>query len=129
MPHGEAAAELSAICRATNEPRATNERASRDERRLRVDLITTFPAALIIAGDDIGAPTLLRMLERWSTARNLAEASRDEFVAFARAGRHGWPDRFGDRIRAALAADNFVARDWLVRANVLGRQRPATDSR
>ena len=51
------AAELRAIAR-------DDERAARDERRLlnrlRADLIATFPAALIIAGDDLGsAPFLL----------------------------------------------------------------------
>jgi len=138
VPHGEAAAELRAIGR-------DDERASRDERRLlnrlRADLIATFPAALIIAGDDIGAPTFLRMLERWPTANALAEASPGELIAFARAGRHGWPDRFADRIHAALAADNFVARDWLVRAKTdtirllasqllaLGTQRRAWERR
>ncbi|MGH9112354.1 MAG: IS110 family transposase, partial [Acidimicrobiales bacterium] len=91
-----------------------------DERRLlnrlRADLIATFPAALTIAGDDMGAPTFLRMLERWPTANTLAAASRDDLIAFARAGRHGWPDRFADQAQAALETDNFVARDWLVRA-------------
>lgn len=113
VPHGEEAAELRAITR-------DDERASRDERRLlnrlRADLIATFPAALAIAGDDMGSPTFLRLLERWPTANALAAASRDELVAFARAGRHGWPDRFADGVQVALAADNFVARDWLVRA-------------
>ena len=39
-----------------------------------------------------------------------------ELVAFARAGRHGWPDRCADRIAQALAADHFTPRDDLVRA-------------
>ena len=113
IPHGEIAGELRAIAR-------DDERAARDERRLlnrlRADLIATFPAALTIAGPDMGAPTFLRLLERWPTANALAEASRDDIVAFARAGRHGWPDRFADRVEAALAAQSFVARDYLVRA-------------
>jgi len=113
VPHGEEAAELRAITR-------DDERAARDERRLlnrlRADLIATFPAALAIAGDDMGAPTFLRLLERWPTANTLAAAPRDDLVAFARSGRHGWPDRLADKVQAALAADNFVARDWLVRA-------------
>ena len=113
VPHGDQAAELRAITR-------DDERASRDERRLlnrlRADLIATFPAAVSIAGDDMGAPTFLRLLERWPTANALAQASRDELVAFARAGRHGWPDTFAERVADSLAADNFVARDWLVRA-------------
>lgn len=113
VPHGEEAAELRAITR-------DDERASRDElrllNRLRADLIATFPAALAIAGDDLGAPTFLRLLERWPTANALAAASRDEIVAFAREGHHGWPERFADRVQTALAAEHFVARDWLVRA-------------
>ena len=32
------------------------------------------------------------------------------------AGRHGWPERFADRVQQALARDEFVARDYLVRA-------------
>lgn len=113
VPHGEEAAELRAITR-------DDERAARDERRLlnrlRADLIATFPAALAVAGDDMGAPTFLRLLERWPTANALTAASRAEIVAFARAGRHGWPERFADRVATALAENHFVARDWLVRA-------------
>jgi transposase len=113
VPHGEEAAELRAITR-------DDERAARDERRLlnrlRADLIATFPAAIAIAGDDLGAPTFLRMLERWSTPERLATASRDELVAFARAGRHGWPERFAARVETALAAETFTAPDWRVRA-------------
>ncbi|MGH9059528.1 MAG: transposase, partial [Acidimicrobiales bacterium] len=29
---------------------------------------------------------------------------------------HGWPDRFADQVASALAADSFVAKDYLVRA-------------
>ncbi|MGH2451381.1 MAG: IS110 family transposase [Candidatus Limnocylindria bacterium] len=113
IPHGEIAGELRSIAR-------DDERATRDERRLlnrlRQDLITTFPAALGIAGDDLGAPVFLRMLERWPTANALAEAPRDELTGFARSCRHGWPERFADKVAAALAADHFAARDYLVRA-------------
>jgi len=113
VPHGDEAAELRAVTR-------DDERASRDERRLlnrlRADLIATFPAALAIAGDDMGSPTFLRLLERWPTANALAAASRGDLVSFARAGKHGWPDRFADKVQAALAEDRFVARGWLVRA-------------
>jgi transposase len=113
IPHGELAAELRAIAR-------DDERAARDQRRLlnrlRQDLISTFPAALAIAGDDLGAPTVLRLLERWPTRDLLAAASRQELVAFARAGRHGWPDRFADKVIAALTGDQFTPRDYLVRA-------------
>src|SRR6266511_307243 len=66
LPHGQLAGELRAIAR-------DDERAARDQRRLanrlRQDLIATFPAALAIAGDDLGAPTILKLLERWPTAQ------------------------------------------------------------
>lgn len=62
------AGELRAIAR-------DDERVARDERRLlnrlRADLIATFPAALAIAGEDLGAPTFLRLLEAWPTAEAL----------------------------------------------------------
>lgn len=113
VPHGEQAAELRAITR-------DDERASRDERRLlnrlRADLIATFPAALLIPKDDLGAPTFLRLLERWPTANDLASASRDEIIACAKRGRHGWAEQFADRVLAAQADEHFVAREWLVRA-------------
>jgi len=113
IPHGELAAELRAIAH-------DDERAARDQRRLlnrlRHDLISTDPAALAIAGDDLGAPTMLRLLERWPTRDQLASASHQELVAFARAGRHGWPDRLADKVAAALATDHFTPRDYLVRA-------------
>ena len=57
IPHGELAGELRSIAR-------DDERACRDERRLlnrlRADLLVTFPAALAIAGDDLGAARILR---------------------------------------------------------------------
>lgn len=113
VPHGPAAAELRAIAR-------DDVRAGRDARRLlnrlRVDLTATFPAALVIAGDDMAAPTFLRLLERWPTHDALAAATRDDLDAFARSCRHGWPDRFTDRVTAALAGDRFVATPHLVRA-------------
>jgi hypothetical protein len=113
IPHGELAAELRAIAR-------DDERAARDQRRLlnrlRQDLISTYPAGLAIAGDDLGAPTILKLLERWPTRDLLATASRQELVAFARANRHGWPDRLADKITVALTGDQFTPRDYLVRA-------------
>lgn len=113
IPHGELAGELRAIAR-------DDERATRDERRLlnrlRQDLIATFPAALEIARDDLGAPTFLRLLERWPTAEALTAVTRDELVAFARESRHGWPDRFANTVAEALAADHFQPRSYLVRA-------------
>lgn len=113
VPHGELAGELRAIAR-------DDVRAQRDERRLlnrlRADLLATFPAAMIIAGDDMSAPTFLKLLERWPTANALASATRDEIEAFARSCQHGWPDRFADRVAQALASDQFTAKDYLVRA-------------
>src|SRR5579859_6592527 len=62
IPHGELGGELRSIAR-------DDERACRDERRLlnrlRADLLATFPAALTIAGEDLGAPRMLRLLEHW----------------------------------------------------------------
>ena len=113
VPHGEIGGEMRALAR-------DDERAARDQRRLlnrlRADLQITFPAALTLAGDDLGAPTVLRMLERWPTQAELTAATREELVAFARAGRHGWPDRFADDVAAALAAPRLPGRDHLVRA-------------
>jgi transposase len=113
LAHGELAAELRAIAR-------DDERAARDQRRLlnrlRADLLATFPAALGVAGDDLGAPTILKLLERWPTHQALAAASREELADFARAAHHGWPERFADQVTQALAADHFTPPDYLVRA-------------
>lgn len=113
VPHGELAGELRAIAR-------DDLRAQRDERRLlnrlRADLIAVFPAALVFAGEDLGSPVVLKALQAWPTAEAMAAASRDEIEAMARHARHGWPDRFADRVLAALAGKQFVARDYLVRA-------------
>ena len=117
VPHGELGGELRAIAR-------DDDRAARDQRRLlnrlRADLQTTYPAALALAGQDLGAPTVLRLLERWPTQAELAAASHDELVEFARAGRHGWPGRFADRVTAALATPSLPTRDYLVRAKAAG---------
>ena len=113
IPHGQLAGELRSIAR-------DDERACRDERRLlnrlRADLLATFPAALAIAGEDLGATRILRLLERWPTARALAAASREEVIEFGRAQRTGYLARFADRIQAALAEDHFTAPEHLVRA-------------
>jgi transposase len=138
IPHGEFAGELRAIAR-------DDERAARDERRLlnrlRADLIAVFPAALELAGADLGAPTFLRALERWPTAEALQTAARGELVDFAQACKHGWPERFADRVEAALAADQFEPRPYLVRAKAdtirlsasqllaIGKQRRAWERR
>jgi transposase len=138
IPHGEIAGELRAIAR-------DDERAARDERRLlnrlRQDLLATFPAALAIAGDDLGAPTFLRLLERWPTAQALGTVSHEELADFARACRHGWPERFADKVVQALAADHFQPRPYLLRAKAdtirlgaqqllaIGKQRRAWERR
>jgi transposase len=113
IPHGQIAGELRSIAR-------DDERACRDERRLlnrlRADLIATFPAALAIAGEDLGAPRVLRLLQRWPTAQALAAVSREELIDFARAQRTGYLQRFADRVQAALDRDHFVAPAHLVRA-------------
>jgi transposase len=113
VPHGDEAGELRAIAR-------DDLRASRDERRLlnrlRADLATTFPAALVIAGDDLGSPVLLKLLDRWPTHQQLADVSIEAVEALARSARHGWPDRFAARVRDALAGEHFQAKDYLVRA-------------
>jgi hypothetical protein len=117
IPHGQTGGELRAIGR-------DDERAARDQRRLlnrlRADLQTTYPAALAVAGKDLGAPTVLRLLDRWPTQPELAQASRAELVEFARLGRHGWPETFADRVSAALAAPSLPTRDYLVRAKAAG---------
>lgn len=117
VPHGELGGELRAIAR-------DDERAARDQRRLlnrlRADLTSTYPAALVLADGDLGAPTVLRLLERWPTQPELATASREQLVGFARAGRHGWPERFADRIAASLATPSLPTRDYLVRAKAAG---------
>ena len=138
IPHGELAGELRAIAR-------DDERAARDERRLlnrlRQDLIATFPAALEIGGDDPGAPTFQRLLERWPTAEALDTAARAELVSFARDCRHGWPERFAGKVERALAAEHFQPRPYLVRAKAdtirltaaqllaIGKQRRAWERR
>lgn len=113
VPHGPVAAELRSIAR-------DDERAARDERRLlnrlRADLIATFPAALMIAADDLGAPTFLRLLQRWPTATALAAADPQQITALARAGRHGWPQRFADQVGDALSGNVFIAKEHAVRA-------------
>lgn len=138
VAHGELAGELRAIAR-------DDERAARDERRLlnrlRADLIAAFPAALVLAGDDLGSPTMLRLLERWPTEDALAGAGRDELVAFARSAHHGWPGRFADQVAEALAGERFTPLPYLVRAKaatirlaagqllLLGAQRRAWERR
>jgi hypothetical protein len=120
VPHGDLGTELRAIAR-------DDERAARDQRRLlnrlRADLMTTYPAALALtasAGGDLGAPTMLRLLERWPTQDELAAATREEIAGFARAGRHGWPESFADKVSAALAAPALPTRPALVRAKAPG---------
>ncbi|NJP34622.1 IS110 family transposase [Micromonospora thermarum] len=113
VPHGALGAELRAIAR-------DDERAARDERRLsnrlRADLLAVFPAAIDIADGDLGSAVFLRLLERWPSATELAAAGYDDIEALARANRHGWPDRFADRVAAALAEPRLAVRPELARA-------------
>ena len=113
IPHGETAAELRAIAR-------DDERASRDERRLlnrlRADLIATFPAALAFAGEDLGCPTFLKLLERHPTAEEAEAATDAELESLFRRAKHGWPERTVARLRQALGSSQFVAKPYLVRA-------------
>jgi hypothetical protein len=113
VPHGQAGAELRAIAR-------DDERAARDERRLgnrlRADLLAVFPAALDIAGGDLGAVVFLKLLERWPSADALAQASAEELETFARTARHSWPARYAERITTAVAAPRLAVRPELARA-------------
>jgi transposase len=103
IPHGELAGELRSIAR-------DDERACRRLlNRLRADLLATFPAALTIAGEDLGAPRMLRLLERWPTASALATASREEILGFARAQHSGYLQKFADLVARAMAEDHFTA--------------------
>lgn len=113
IPHGELGAELRAIAR-------DDDRAARDERRLgnrlRADLLAVFPAALDITDGDLSAAVFLHLIERWPSHTELAAAGRDAVAALARANRHGWPDRFAERVTAALAAPRLPVRPELARA-------------
>jgi hypothetical protein len=113
IPHGELGAELRAIAR-------DDDRAARDERRLgnrlRADLLAVYPAAADIADGDLGAAVFLRLIERWPSHDELAAAGRAEIEALARAHRHGWPDRFADRVTAAVAQPRLAVRPELARA-------------
>jgi transposase len=59
---------------------------------------------------------ILKLLQQWPTAQAMAAASREEIATLARQARRGWPDRFADRVTAALAGEQFLARDYLIRA-------------
>lgn len=113
VPHGEVAAELRVIAR-------DDERAARDERRLlnrlRADLMAAFPEGLVFAGDDLGAPSVLRLLERYPTAEAARRATDADLEALFRSGRHGWPKRAVAHLRAALASSQFEPKAYLVRA-------------
>jgi hypothetical protein len=113
VPHGQAGAELRAIAR-------DDERAARDERRignrLRSGLLAVFPAALSIAGGDMGAPVFLGLLERCPSATGLAAASREELEDFAWSRRHGWPARSAGQVSDARAAPQLPVRPKLARA-------------
>jgi transposase len=122
IPQGETGAEPRAIAR-------DDERAARDERRignlLRADLLTVFPAAIDIAGGDLGAPVFLSLLERWPSAADLAAASPEEVEEFARSRRRGWPGRFSEHVTRAMAEPHLPVRPELARAKA-GSIRLAT---
>ena len=113
IPHGDLAGELRSIAR-------DDERATPDQRRLlnrlRADLLATFPAALAIAGDDLGSPVMLKLLATWPTHAQLADADTDTIEAFARSARHGWPDGLAARMTDALAVEQLTVLDYLIRA-------------
>ncbi|WP_201406197.1 hypothetical protein [Mycobacterium intracellulare] len=100
--HGQLAGGLRAIAR-------DDECAARDERRLlnrlRIDLLATFPAALQLAGDELGGPVILTLLAAWRTHAQLAELNYDALGSVARSARHGWPERFAARVLDVLAAE------------------------
>jgi hypothetical protein len=91
VPHGEIGGELRAIGR-------DDERAARDQRRLlnrlRADLQSTYPAALIIAAGDLGAPT--PPATTWCAPRVPASGwprfSCSPCTRPAAAGKHAWPN-------------------------------------
>jgi transposase len=113
VAHSPVAAELRSIAR-------DDARLAQDERRLlnrlRADLLATFPAALAIAGDELGAPTILRMLISWPTSRSLGTVPGAELADFARRGKHRYPERFATQVLDALAAQHLAVRDELARA-------------
>jgi Transposase IS116/IS110/IS902 family/Transposase len=100
VPHGELAAELGAIAR-------DDERAARDQtrllNRLRADLAASFPAALTLAGDDLGARPCCGC---WSAIPPPCWlARRATMTCWGRpASRHRQPGRFADKVATALAA-------------------------
>jgi hypothetical protein len=114
VAHSPIANELRSIAR-------DDARAARDQRRLlnrlRRDLLAVFPAAMHISdGEDLNRVTLLRMLATWPTATQLATVDRSTLVALARAGKHRYPQRFADRVHAALTSPQLPVPDELARA-------------
>lgn len=113
VPHGPEAAELRSIAR-------DDLRVQRDARRLlnrlRADLLAVFPAAMVIAADDMASPIFLKLLARWPSHDALAAAGAEEIATFARAARHGWPDRYTHRVQAALTTRQLTAKPYLVAA-------------
>ncbi len=66
------------------------------------------------------APTVLRLGQHWPTQPELAQATRKELIGLARASHHGRPERFADRVAAALATPTRAVRSHLVRAKATG---------
>jgi transposase len=95
----------------TSEPPVTNAAWATGRART----CSRCPAAVHIADGDLGGAVFLRLLQRWPSADELAAAG-DEIEAFARAAKHGWPDRFAERVTAALAQPRLPVRPELARA-------------
>jgi hypothetical protein len=110
MPHGNLTGELRALAR-------DDERLARNERRLlnglRAELIATFPAALAIAGTQLGDAVMLPLLARWPANEQLAAAGPEQIGAFARAAGHGWPAGFATHTADAVATEQLPVKDHL----------------
>ena len=116
IPHGELGGELRAIGR-------DDERAARDQRRLlnrlRADLQTTYPAALVLAGKDLGAPQCCGCSSAGPPSPSWPEPPTSSWLSSpGRAARLARPVRRPGG--AALAAPSLPTRDYLVRAKAAG---------
>ena len=112
QPSSTQAEELRALAR-------QDERASRDERRLRNrlrhDLLAVFPQALV-AFPNLSAVSALAFLERWPTAEAARGLTVTELEAFLRQHHHGQARQAARRIHAAVQAEALTAPTHLVRA-------------
>ncbi len=85
-----------------------DERASRDQRRLRQDLLEVFLQALV-AFPDLGRVSALAFLARWPSAEGASALSTAELERFLQERHHGWARRAAERIHPALAAEALAA--------------------